>query len=551
MRAYETFRALLSEYVEAEGLEWPAKTTIEPPREKKFGDLATNLAMVLAGQAAKNPRDLALEIAEQVKSREDDVASAEVAGPGFINVTFSPEFWQRTVTDLIEQGADYGKTGFGEGRRVQVEYVSANPTGPLHIGHGRGAAVGDSLVRILRAAGFDVGSEYYLNDAGRQMRILGLSVFHRLKELQGESVDFPKECYQGEYIRDIAAALLESHGEQIVTTPEEKLLDICREAAVEEILAGIKQDLAEFRAEHQVWFSERDLVASGAVEKTFSRLAERGLTYEHEGALWFKATDFGDEKDRVLRKSDGELTYFASDIAYHDNKYERGFDKVVNVWGADHHGYVPRMKGAVQALGREKGDLEVVLVQLVSLLRGGEQVAMSTRAGEFETLADVVREVGVDAARFMFLSRKSDSRLEFDLEVVKMKSMENPVYYVQYAHARICSVMRKAGERGVEAGELDETLLEMLDTPEDLDLLRHLEQFPDLVRAAAANLSPHLVSYYLSELARLLHRYYTEHQVLAAENDRLVRARLWLLKAVAGVLDNGLSLLGVEAPERM
>jgi arginyl-tRNA synthetase len=551
MRAYRTLAAQLEEYVAERGLAWPEKATIEPPKDKKFGDLATNLAMVLAKQAKKSPREIATELSEHVQSRSEAISEVQVAGPGFVNVFFTPAFWQQTVLDVKAGGEKYGRTDLGRGKRVQVEYVSANPTGPLHIGHGRGAAVGDSLTRILRAAGFEVDTEYYINDAGRQMRLLGLSVLTRMRRIVGQDVELPEDCYKGEYIRDIAARLLDERGEDIFELPEEELIAACRDQAVTEILAGIREDLAEFRVEHQVWFSEKELVASGAVQKTFDRLHERGLTYEADGALWFKATEFGDEKDRVLRKSDGGLTYFASDIAYHDNKYDRGFELVVNVWGADHHGYVPRMKGAVQALGREPDDLEVILVQLVSLLRSGDQVAMSTRAGKFETLADVIAEVGTDPARFIFLSRKSDSHLEFDLDLVKQQTMENPVYYVQYAHARICSVMRKAEERNVSAGNVTPELLQNLDTPEDIALLKQLEQFPDLVRAAAANLSPHLVSFYLSDLAKTLHRYYTVHQVLAAENDELVRARMWLMDSVARVLKNGLTLIGVEAPERM
>lgn len=551
MRAYETLAALLKDYIAGKGYDWPEKTTIEPPKDKKFGDLATNMAMVLAGRAKTNPREIASELAEHVKSGSNAVSDAQVAGPGFVNVFFAPSFWQRTVIDVNEEADAYGRSNLGGGKRVQIEYVSANPTGPLHIGHGRGAAVGDSLARILRAAGYDVGTEYYINDAGRQMRLLGVSVLTRMRQIIGQDVELPEDCYKGEYIRDIAARLLDERGDEIFELPEEELIEVCRDQAVTEILAGIRRDLEEFRVDHQVWFSEKELVNSGAVQKTFNKLAENGLTYEADGALWFQATEYGDEKDRVLRKSDGSLTYFASDIAYHDNKYDRGFDLVVNVWGADHHGYVPRMKGAVQALGREPGDLEVILVQLVSLLKGGEQVAMSTRAGKFETLSDVVSEVGADAARFIFLSRKSDSQLEFDLDLVKQQTMDNPVYYVQYAHARICSVMRKAEERGIEAGELSFELLEKLETPEDLELLKQLEQFPDLVRAAAANLSPHLVSFYLGDLAKALHRYYTVHQVLAAENPELVRARMWLMNTVAQVVKNGLALIGVKAPESM
>jgi len=524
---------------------------VEPPRDKRFGDMATNLALVLSGQARKKPRDLAQEIMDAIKAKSPDIEKIEIAGPGFLNFTFAPGFWQKTVLDILDQGEGYGKSEAGKGRRVQVEFVSANPTGPLHIGHGRGAAVGDSLTRVLRATGHDVSTEYYINDAGRQMMILGKSVLARIRQIQGEDIELPEECYKGEYVKDIAKDLLAEHKKALAQKSEPEKAAFCQEFAMRFILAGIQKDLHDFRVEHEVWFSERSLIESGAVDQTFERLRKDNLAYEQDGALWFRATRFGDEKDRVLVKSDGELTYFASDIAYHDHKFNRGFDLVVDIWGADHHGYAPRIKGAVQALSRSPESLEIILVQLVNLLRGGEQVAMSTRAGEFETLSDVCAEVGVDAARFMFLSRKSDSHLDFDLELVKQQSMENPVYYVQYAHARICSVMRKAGERNIPAGSPSPELLAALNTPEDLDLLRLLEQFPDTLASAAKALSPHHVSFYLMDLATCLHRYYTVHQVLGAENDALVRARMFLLLGVAQVIRNGLFLLGVEAPERM
>jgi len=513
--------------------------------------MATNLALVLSGQARQKPRDLAQEIVDEIKDKAPDIEKIEIAGPGFLNFTFASGFWQKTVLDILNRGEDYGKSTAGEGRKVQIEFVSANPTGPLHIGHGRGAAVGDSLARVLGATGHDVSTEYYINDAGRQMRLLGESVLTRARQILGKDAELPKECYKGEYIKEIAKDLLAEHEKTLLEKSETERAALCQKFATDAILADIQKDLKAFRVEHEVWFSEKSLIESGAVERTFARLKENNLAYEKDGALWFKATEFGDEKDRVLVKSSGELTYFASDIAYHDHKFNRGFELLVDIWGADHHGYAPRIKGAVRALGKPPESLEIILVQLVNLLRGGEQVAMSTRAGEFETLSDVCAEVGVDAARFMFLSRKSDSHLDFDLELVKQRSMENPVYYVQYAHARICSVMRKAEERNIHAGQPSAELLAALGTPEDLELLQLLEQFPDTLASAAKYLSPHYVSFYLMDLATCLHRYYTVHQVLGAENAELVRARMFLLLGVAQVIRNGLFLLGVNAPERM
>ncbi|OGR35688.1 MAG: arginine--tRNA ligase, partial [Desulfovibrionales bacterium GWA2_65_9] len=472
----------------------------------------------------------------------------EVAGPGFLNVTFAPGFWHGILADVQAAGAAYGASNVGQGQKVQVEYVSANPTGPLHIGHGRGAALGDSLARLLKKTGHQVECEYYVNDAGRQMRILGDSVWLRLRQLAGQDVPDLEDFYRGDYIKDIAARV---HGQypDILEMPEDQALDICFGEAVDEILAGIKKDLADFRVGHDVWFSEKSLVEAGRIDETFADLKARDLAFEQDGALWFRSTNFGDDKDRVLRKSSGELTYFASDIAYHHDKFKRGFARVIDIWGADHHGYVARMQGAVEALGR-KGALQVILVQLVSLLKDGEQVAMSTRAGKFETLSDVVAYVGADAARFLFLSRKSDSQLEFDLELVRKKSMDNPVFYVQYAHARIHSMLRKAAEAGITPAAPGVDAYAHLAGEDDLELCRTLERFPDVVAQAAELLAPHQVSAYLSELASALHRYYSKHHVLSA-GPQIAAARLLLLSCVAQTLAAGLDLLGVDAPERM
>ena len=548
MRAKEHFERLLTDILGRKGLAWPDKAVIEPPKDKRFGELSANVAMLAAGQARTNPRALAEDIARAVRAEAPEIAHIEVAGPGFLNASYAPAFWQRTAALVLDAGPGYGAAAVGAGKHVQVEFVSANPTGPLHIGHGRGAALGDSLARILRKAGFCVSTEYYINDAGRQMRLLGLSIYYRLRETSPSPLPEPEDYYRGAYIKDLAKEVA-AKWPDILARPEAEAVDLCFEHGMAAILEGIKQDLKAFGVAHDVWYSERELVASGRVEETFRDLLALGLAFEQDGALWLRTTAFGDDNDRVLRKSGGELTYFASDIAYHADKFRRGFDLVIDIWGADHHGYVPRMQAATEILGR-KGQLSVILVQLVNLLQGGVQIAMSTRAGQFETLADVLAEVGPDAARFIFLSRKSDSHLDFDLELVKQKSMDNPVYYVQYAHARICSVLRKAAEQGLAPGEPDEAVLARLNTPEDIELLRQLDRLPDAVESAARTLSPHLVGYFLQELASLLHKYYTVHHVLSAEPE-LCRARLLLLSAVARVLRNGLELLWVGAPESM
>ena len=549
MRASELLTSLLQQAVRELGHEWPDKVTVEPPKEKKFGDLAANCALALAKAVGKNPRQLAESLAEKLRAASSHIARVEVAGPGFLNVTFAPSFWQSYIPGVEEAGDRFGASDAGKGKKAQVEFVSANPTGPLHIGHGRGAAVGDSLARILRFAGYDTEAEYYINDAGKQMRTLGLSVWLRLLELAGKSKGpFPEDCYQGEYIIDIAREMLAANP-SLHAMPEEEGIDACYVHGMDVIFTGIKQDLADFNVHHDVWFSELSLIRDGSVENILETLKKDGRAYEKDGALWFNSTASGDDRDRVLRKSDGSLTYFASDIAYHANKYARGFDSITDVWGADHHGYIPRMRAAVAALGRERESFDVVLVQLVNLLQGGEQIAMSTRAGKFETLADVIKEVGADAARFMFLSRKSDSKLDFDLELVKQRTMDNPVYYVQYAHARIQAVRRRASERGLDLSAPGD--ISLLTLEEELDLLRLLDRFSSVVADAAANRAPHYISFFLMDLAGQLHHYYAAHQILGAEGDSLIAARLRLLQAVGQTLKNGLRLLGVSAPDSM
>ncbi len=551
MRAADTLRAALAAALKELDLPWPDKLVVEPPREAKHGDLSTNAAMLLARAARRNPRELGEALAARLPALCADIEHVEVAGPGFCNVTFRPAFWRRAVAEVEAAGEAYGASDAGRGRRVLVEYVSANPTGPLHVGHGRGAAVGDSLARLLRKTGYAVETEYYLNDAGRQMRLLGLSVWLRLQEVAGRPVEFPEDWYRGDYIRDLAAELLRREPE-LPDLPEEEARARCGAYAVKEILDGIRTDLAAFRVEHGRYFSEKSLVDGGAVDAAFAALKDAGYTYERDGALWFATTRLGDDKDRVLRKSDGSLTYFASDIAYHHDKYRRGHDWLVDVWGADHHGYIPRMRAAVAAMGEAADSFDVVLIQLVNLLRDGQLVSMSTRAGEFVTLEEVLREVGPDAARFLFLSRKSDSPLDFDLELAKQRNLDNPVYYVQYAHARISSLLRRAAAQGLTLPErVDEAALAPLDTPEDMALLRQMAAFEDMLAQAAAHLAPHHVSRYLMDLAGLLHGYYARHQILVPDDRPRAVARLALLRAVGQTLRNGLFLLGVSAPETM
>ena len=509
------------------------------------------MAMVLAKQAGQAPRELAATMAEALRKAEPALASVEIAGPGFLNVTFSPDFWREVVMRVERGGKAFGAGNSGAGKKIQVEFVSANPTGPLHIGHGRGAAVGDSLMRVLRFAGYDAQSEYYINDAGRQMRLLGLSVWLRVKEQSGLPVEWPEEYYRGSYIADIAHDML-AEDPHLAKLSDEEGQQRCYEKGMAVIFEGIKEDLAEFRVQHDVWFSEKTLVDSGAVDQAFETLNAAGLTYEQDGALWFKSTMFGDDRDRVLRKSDGSLTYFASDIAYHHNKYKRGFNELVDVWGADHHGYVPRMRAAVQALQQPVESFHVVLIQLVNLIKNGEQVAMSTRAGQSIRISIVVREVGVDATRFMFLLRKADSPLDFDLDLVRQRSMDNPVYYVQYAHARICAMLRKSAESGVTLpARSTPEMLAALEDADELALLRTLDQFENVTASAAEQLAPQYVSHYLMELAGQLHSYYASHPVLQAADPKQVPARLALLRAVRQVLANGLDLLGVSAPDSM
>lgn len=523
---------------------------VEVPNHPEHGDFASNIAMLLAKSEKKPPRQIADLLVSRLRNDTELFERVEVAGPGFINFFLNKDVWRKTLEVICASGDEYGTCTSGQGKRVQVEFVSANPTGPLHIGHGRGAATGDAIASILSAAGFEVVREYYINDAGNQMDTLGRSVYLRYRELLGNSVDFPQNCYQGDYVKDIARDLIAKYGSKYLETPEEDAVSHFAKIGGDIILKGIQQDLRDFGVVHDTWFSEQSLFDSGKVDESIAYLKDKGFLYENEGALWFRTTDFGDDKDRVVVRGNGVTTYFASDIAYHREKYEQGFDLVIDVWGADHHGYVPRLKGIVQSLGRDPEDLKIVLVQLVALLRNGVPVAMSTRSGEFVTLKEVVDEVGRDAARFFFLMRRSDSQLDFDLELAKSQSSDNPVYYVQYAHARICSIFDNAREKGFTLPDVDRTPLSKLETPEEISLIKALAAFPDVVEASALHFEPHRIPFYLQDLAGLFHSFYNKNRVIG-EDPELSAARLLLLKCTAQTLKNGLILLGVSAPERM
>ena len=549
MRAKEYVKKVLKKVLEQHQKQLPENTRIEVPKEEKFGDIATNIAMLLASSYKRSPKEIAEILKEDIKGF-DHIEKVEVAGPGFLNFFFDKSFWHKSIELVLEKRENYGRLDVGNNKKVLIEYVSANPTGPLHIGHGRGAAVGDTLARVLRFAGFYVDTEYYINDAGRQMKLLGLSIFIRYQQLFGIDVDICDECYKGEYIIDIAKKLKDLYKDELLKKEEKEAVDICLNFGKEVILEDIKKVLKEFRVEHKRWVSEKELLETDKLNKVFEELKNKGYIYERDGALWFKSTEFGDDKDRVLRKSNHELTYFATDICYHADKYERGYDLLIDIWGADHHGYVPRLKSSIKALGKDPDRLKIILIQLVNLIKSGKQVSMSTRAGEFITLAELCKDIGVDAARFIFLTRKSDSHLDVDIDLLRQKSMDNPVYYVQYAHARICSVFSKAKERGIEYKH-DLDCLRLLDTSEDIRILKTIDQFPEIVKVSALQLSPHMISFYLTDLAGLFHNYYNTYPILNASDSRLVQARLMLLDAVATVIRNGLFLLGVTAPERM
>ena len=528
----------------------PPRIEVEWTKDPSHGDYASNVAMVLASQNRKNPREIAKILSERVDDSGQVLEKVEIAGPGFLNFFIREGCWSSLLKIVDSEGDRYGSAGFGNGRRIQVEFVSANPTGPLHIGHARGAVVGDVMANILAAVGYDVFREYYINDAGNQMNNLGKSVLLRYRELLGRTEEFPEGCYKGDYIRDLAAELLKRDGERYLDMDAEEAIPLLTTYAGGAILEGIKEDLRTFGVVFDLYFSERELYRDDGVGSLLRTLQEKDFIYGEGNALWFRTTAFGDEKDRVVVRQNGDPTYFAADIAYHRNKFLRGFETVIDIWGADHHGYIPRMSAAVQALGYEKDALKVILVQLVSLLRDGKPVAMSTRSGEFDTLRQVVDEVGKDAARYNFLMRRSDSHLDFDLELAKRQSNENPVYYVQYAYARICSIIRMAAERGFAPPLYDKAELGLLKLPEEIDLIKAITRFPEVVEGAARTLEPHRLTFYLNDIAAIFHSYYNKNKVIS-DDGALTGARLFLVKSIRTVLKNALTMLGVSTPEKM
>ncbi len=542
----EAIRPLLQE----SGVEIDIELDI--PKFGTHGDYASNVAMGLTRVLKRSPREIANRIVSNIHDSDGILQKVEIAGPGFLNFFIKPAAWYGIIRAILDNPDGYGRQNLGNGRRVQVEFVSANPTGPLHIGHGRGAAIGDVLANILEVCGFDVQREYYINDAGNQMDTLGRSLYFRYQQELGEPVEFPDNHYRGEYMRDLARELIREEGERFRRADLDDVLTFFTGYAGSKILDGIRDDLDVFGVRFDRWFSERELHVRDAVRKTIELLRERGYIYDSEGAVWFRSTAFGDEKDRVVVRANGASTYFAADLAYHLDKFERGFDATVDIWGADHHGYIERMRAGVQALGQAKDDLRVVLVQLVNLLRGGVPVAMSTRGGEFVTLREVVDEVGKDATRFIFLTRRTDSPLDFDLEVAKAQSNDNPVFYVQYAHARLCSVFEVARERGVDFDPraVSEEALALLRAPQELELIKMLGEYPEMLADCAKSLEPHYIPYYLHQLVSLFHSYYHDNRILS-DDPALTRARLCLAAAVREVTRNALELLGVAAPLKM
>lgn len=523
---------------------------VEVPKEEEMGDLATTIAFSLASTEKRAPIQIAKTILEHFKDDMGIIDKIEVAGPGFINFYIKKVFWHEQLIRIDKKGTAYGRLDIGKGEKVQVEFVSANPTGPLHVGHGRGAAVGDALTNLLKAVGYDVQKEYYINDIGTQMETLGRSTYIRYLQTLGRDIPFIEGGYQGDYIRDIAKKIIESQGNRFLDIPEKECIPFFTDYAQKSIMEGINEDLNNFGVIFNNWFSESSLYRGGEVDKVLKELKKNDYAYERDGAQWVNTSSFGDDKDRVVVRKNGQTTYFASDIAYHRNKYKRGFKKVIDIWGADHHGYVPRMKAVVRILGYPEDSLSVLLVQLVRLLRGGEPVAMSTRAGEFVTLREVISEVGRDAARFFFLMRRCDSHLDFDLELAKKESSENPIYYVQYAHARICSIFKEAEKRGVRSEPGDAVDLQLLTLPEELRIIKQVTLYQDLLKTSAALLEPHRLTFYLQELAANFHNYYHKYRVVS-EDEALTRARLVLARGIKTVLKSALDILGVSAPERM
>ena len=551
---------------------------IQDNKDKEHGDLASNIALILAKPLKRKPLEIANEIIQQF-NLDEDILKVEVAGPGFINFFLSKNSHGEVLKTIDSEKEHYGKVK-PQNKRVLIEYVSSNPTGPLHVGHGRGAVFGSVLSSLLKEAGFEVDEEYYINDFGRQMNILSVSLWIRYAQLFDIKVQMIKNGYQGGYMKVIAENLKtikkdefvidsetissifafeneddELHTDQIIDGLKTELGNkffFLRDFALQEIISQIKEDLSDFRVNHNKWFSESSLYQNdnetqSKVEETIKNLHSNSFVYEKDDAVWFKSSDFGDDKDRVLKRGNGEYTYFASDVAYHLDKYERGYDRVINIWGSDHHGYIPRVKAAMEASQKDKNKLEVVFIQFANLIRDGKKVTMSTRSGEFITLRELIEEVSTEAARFFYINRKADQHLDFDLDLAKEQSKDNPLYYIQYAHARICSVLRKAE---ADFKKLNKSDLELLDSDREVEIQKMLRQYPDLIKRAALSSEPHLICYYLRDLASSFHSYYNSEKFLI-DDKNLMKSRLFLLCGVKQVVHNGLSILGINAPEEM
>ena len=573
----------LDQLVTDELIETKPELQISRTKDAAHGDFTSNVAMMLAKQAGKSPRDVAQMIIDTMPD-DESITKIEIAGPGFINFFLAQENTLSIIKSILNQGDDFGRSNAAEKEKVQIEFVSANPTGPLHVGHGRGAAYGATLASLMRAVGYEVDCEYYVNDAGRQMNILATSIWLRYLQENGIDIPFPSNGYKSEaYIFDIARALKEEHKDTFVQTTENVMQDIPADepdggdkethidalidraksllgndayrtifdAGLNTIIADIRQDLEEFGVHYEHWYSEQSLADRGLISAAVKQLQDAGHIYEEKGALWFRSTDFGDEKDRVVIRDNGQGTYFASDIAYHLDKFDRGYNRVINIWGADHHGYVPRVKGALTALGKDENKLDVLLVQFANLYRNGERLQMSTRSGSFVTLRELRKEVGTDAARFFYVMRKCEQHMDFDLDLAKSQSNDNPVYYIQYAHARICSVLTQLAEKKFKHDSKNGFQhLSLLTEKHETELISKLDAYADLLHKAAFDAEPHLLVHYLRELANLLHSYYNAHQFIIEDNN-LRDARFNLICATKQIINNGLTLLGVSAPIKM
>lgn len=522
---------------------------LEKPKDKSHGDFATNMAMQLARIARKAPRQIAEDIAAELNKEAASIEKVEIAGPGFINFFMKNDFLRDIIPTVLKQGEDYGKTDAGQGQRVQIEFVSVNPTGDLHLGHARGAAYGDVLSNIFTAAGYDVEREYYINDAGSQIDNLGLSVEARYLEELGQENEMPEDGYRGQIIIDMAKAIVETDGDKWLSKTHEERLEYMKEFGLKASLKNIENDLKDFHVVFDNWFSERTLYDGNQIPEAIDKLRAGDYIFEEDGATWFRTTAFGDDKDRVIIKQDGSYTYLTPDIAYHKNKLERGFDKLINVWGADHHGYIARMQAAIQAMGYPEGKLDVKIIQMVNLFEGGEKVRMSKRTGKAVSLRDLMEEVGIDATRYFFVARSNDTQLDFDMDLARSQSNENPVYYVQYAHARISTMLAQAAEKGFDPNaEYDDALLT---SEKEQDLLKKIGEFPQLIADAAEKHAPQRITNYVFELAALLHSFYNAEKVLNADEKERTSARIALMKAVRTTIANALNLIGVTAPEKM